>query len=156
MDWLALAMVSPVAMLAAALTLRWAHGRDLTVPGVATAALFGLTASLFLGVLLAADALVDLAVTPLSLQSRLLGSVEAGPRTLVSFREAFLPEANPPTQYQWSFRLHPQAQAGLRRRCRDPGLTGECILAMEDGARWDTRISLVGGEMRIQQSAGVE
>ena len=156
MDWLALAMVSPVAMLAAALSLRWAHGRGLQVPGVATATLLGLTASLFLGVLLAADALVDLAVTPLNLQSRLLGSVEAGPQALVSFQETFLPEANPPTHDHWAFRLSPQAQAALRRRCRDPGLTGECILGREDGARWDTRISLVGGEMRIQQSAGVE
>ena len=43
MDWLALAMVSPVAMLAAALSLRWAHGRGLEMPGVATATLFGMT-----------------------------------------------------------------------------------------------------------------
>ena len=156
MDWLALAMVSPVAMLAAALSLRWARGRGLEVPGVAKATLVGLIASLFLGILLAADAIVNLAVTPLTLQSRLLGSVAADPRALVSFRETFLPEANPPTQYQWSFRLSAQAQAALRRRCRDPGLTGECILGEEDGARWDTRISLAGGEMRIQQSAGVE
>jgi hypothetical protein len=154
MDWLALAMLSPLAWFAAVLVLRRMRRRGVEPTGIGPATASGLLASLLLGAMLAVGAINSLAVTPLGLQQQLLGSVAAGPLELAGFRETFLPDSDPATRRIWSFRPRPAALAALRRRCGPPTLSGGCLLAFDDGERWDTRISLFGEEMRIDQSPG--